>query len=196
MPPKGLSLALAVPDDGDSHAPGIDQSDGPTRTSLCVSTPVACCTGMSYAALTRVTCPQDSWKVNANGAVEMLSKSYNPYQFSSEGLIKANGNQHYKVNTERVRAKHAQRSCRYNAMCVLVQISEQDIVMIKTVGRGASSTVSIFATVSSCLVGQCGRLISPCNTGPMQVVKGFLHRENRFVAIKKINIFSKVGVGA
>lgn len=27
----------------------------------------------------------------------MLSKSFNPYQISSEGLIKASANQHYKV---------------------------------------------------------------------------------------------------
>jgi len=43
---------------------------------------------------------QDSWKINANGAVEMLSKSFNPYEFSSAGLHKASGKDRtYKVHT-------------------------------------------------------------------------------------------------
>ncbi len=42
---------------------------------------------------------QDSWKFNATGSLTVMSKSYNPYQFSQEGLIKANGTLSYKVSS-------------------------------------------------------------------------------------------------
>jgi hypothetical protein len=44
------------------------------------------------------------------------------------------------------------------------QISEKDITIVKRLGAGASSVV----------------------------FKGFLFRENRFVAVKKINVFERV----
>lgn len=73
---------------------------------------------------------------NSDG-ITILTNSLNPYTFNSDGMAK-NGSQHYKI-------------------------SERDIRVLKTLGRGASSTV----------------------------FKGFLWKENKFVAIKKINVFEK-----
>ena len=73
----------------------------------------------------------------------VLSKSITPYQFSSEGMIKA---------ASRQQPQHHYR------------VSEHDIFVIKTLGRGASSVV----------------------------FKGFLIRDTKFVALKKINILQKV----
>lgn len=79
-----------------------------------------------------------SLRLNPNSdTITILTNSYNPYSFSSDGMVK-NGSQHYKI-------------------------SERDIRVLKTLGRGASSTV----------------------------FKGFLWKENKFVAIKKINVFEK-----
>jgi len=77
-----------------------------------------------------------SLRMNTDG-ITVLTNSYNPYSFSSEGMSKSNG-QHYKI-------------------------SERDIKVIKRLGAGASSTV----------------------------FKGFLYRENKFVAVKKINVFER-----
>ena len=48
---------------------------------------------------------QDSWEVGTNGAVTVLSKSITPYQFSSEGMIKAANRaqpqHHYRVSRAR-----------------------------------------------------------------------------------------------
>eukprot|EP00983_Pelagomonas_calceolata_P108170 1159427-Pelagomonas_calceolata.AAC.1 len=70
----------------------------------------------------------------------MLTRSYNPYNFTTEGFTSkgSNGGQHYKI-------------------------SEKDIWIIRRQGAGASSTV----------------------------FKGFHFRENRFVAVKKINVLDR-----
>ncbi|KAL6760254.1 mitogen-activated protein kinase [Haematococcus lacustris] len=72
-----------------------------------------------------------------NDGITVMTNSYNPYSFSSEGMQKSDG-QHYKI-------------------------SEKDIRVVKRLGAGASSTV----------------------------FKGFLFSENKFVAVKKINVFDR-----
>ncbi|KAF5830666.1 kinase-like domain-containing protein [Dunaliella salina] len=85
--------------------------------------------------------------INFNGSlrtnqdeVTVLTRSYNPYNFTTEGFTSkgSNGGQHYKI-------------------------SEKDIWIIRRQGSGASSTV----------------------------FKGFHFRENRFVAVKKINVLDR-----
>ncbi|KAI8463291.1 MAG: kinase-like domain-containing protein [Monoraphidium minutum] len=124
MPPrKGFGLSLKLPADG-APAPSSPPDAGPTRAD-----------GGRNAL-------RDSFEMGSNGAVTMLSKSITPYQFSSEGLIKA---------ASRQQPQHHYR------------VSEQDIFVIRTLGRGASSVV----------------------------FKGFLVNEAKFVALKKINILQK-----
>lgn len=135
----------------------------------------------------------------------MLSKSFNPYQFSSDGLIKASGNQHYKVTIawEAMRAGcGVMPTPRPNPLHALLQVSQDDIITIKTLGRGASSLVGIAS--SAVHARPTPRMLShpspamhprPAATRPCprdQVYKGFLHTQNRFVAVKKISIFEKV----
>ena len=60
--------------------------------------------------------------MGTNGAVTVLSKSITPYQFSSEGMIKA---------ANRAAPQHHYR------------VAERDIFVIKTLGRGASSVVGL-----------------------------------------------------
>jgi hypothetical protein len=113
--------------------------------------------------------------------VTVLSKSITPYQFSSEGMIKAASRQqpqhHYRVSSGlaggggmyvRHVAAHPgamQLHSRRITCTPPPKVSEHDIFVIKTLGRGASSVVS----------------------------KGFLVKDAKFVALKKINILQKVG---
>jgi serine/threonine protein kinase len=90
------------------------------------------------------------------------------------------------------------------------QVSEHDIFVIKTLGRGASSVVRARGAgmgagserehVGGRSAGGRGRAtgVPEYNPrlgppGPPKVFKGFLMRESRFVALKKINILQKVG---
>ncbi|GBF99604.1 hypothetical protein Rsub_12068 [Raphidocelis subcapitata] len=130
MPPKKFGLSLQLPPDA-AGAPAVGpDAAGPARGD-----------GSGRNTL------RDSWEVGTNGAVTVLSKSITPYQFSSEGMIKA---------ANRAAPQHHYR------------VAERDIFVIKTLGRGASSVV----------------------------FKGFLIRETRFVALKKINILQKARRGA
>ena len=68
-------------------------------------TPFSC-----VATVARTPSPlQDSFEMGSNGAVTMLSKSITPYQFSSEGMIKAASRQqpqhHYRVGGAHGRAR-------------------------------------------------------------------------------------------
>lgn len=121
--------------------------------------------------------------MGSNGAVTVLTKSITPYQFSSEGMIKAANRQqpqhHYRVSsTQHTQSilnstaaaavtaavlvmqafpdavpavcNHLLRQCTRNAHPFVPQVSEQDIFVIKTLGRGASSVVRC-ASLAWCL---------------------------------------------
>lgn len=80
---------------------------------------------------------QGSLRLNQDG-ITVLTNSYNPYSFSSEGMSKSNG-QHYKVGAGLV-CSHGLSPYLYTAS----QISDRDIRIVKRLGAGASSTVSFF----------------------------------------------------
>lgn len=141
----------------------------------------------------RARAAQESFEMGSNGAVTMLSKSITPYQFSSEGMIKAASRQqpqhHYRVRPPpRAEGPLGSRGVAGVGECQVLacgkgqpcgfcrrgfhlgrrprqlpspraqlrasllpshdahpQVSERDIFVIKTLGRGASSVVGVGA---------------------------------------------------
>jgi hypothetical protein len=111
-----------------------------------------------------------------NDGITVMTQSYNPYSFNEEGMSKAGqGGLSYKVRGVDgcvfSAADHAMRHatpCMLHPPCYIsMQISEKDIRILRRLGAGASSVV----------------------------FKGFLFKENKFVAVKKINVFERVGAG-
>ena len=102
MPPKfGLGLALQVPDRSPECNDERQAADAVRDLRVCLDEdhPSACCNCYRRPVSITSSFLQENWEVGTNGSVSMLTKSFTPYQFSSEGLIKAAGPEqlHYRV---------------------------------------------------------------------------------------------------
>lgn len=74
-----------------------------------------------------------------------------------------------------------------------MQISQKDLQILDTLGRGASSVVCKIMTCGpACLVTECSDTQTDGVMTRMQVMKAFYLKGNTFVAIKRISVFEKV----